>query len=96
MQLVPLQDGAIIDEKDGGVDYGVKLDISVKPYPWQGCQIGYTDHTGCHQSAYVTICHTRVVTLPGVSDWFHGAVINCMYFDRTRTPHQGCHSRVSG
>jgi hypothetical protein len=29
-------DGAIIDEKDGGVDYGVVLDVSVKPYPWLG------------------------------------------------------------
>ena len=29
-------DGAIIDEKDGGADHGVKLDVSVKPYPWLG------------------------------------------------------------
>jgi hypothetical protein len=29
-------DGALIDEKDGGLDYGVTLDVSVKPYPWLG------------------------------------------------------------
>ena len=29
-------DGALIDEKDGGLDHGVTLDVSVKPYPWRG------------------------------------------------------------
>ena len=30
-------DAALIDEKDGdGVDYGVTLDASVKPFPWPG------------------------------------------------------------
>jgi hypothetical protein len=31
-----------------------------------GCQIGYTDHTGCHQLVFAATCPTRVVaSLPG-------------------------------
>jgi hypothetical protein len=50
--------------------YGPSAGVALAP----GCQIGYMDHSGCHQSVIFTIRPTRVVTpLPrGVSDWLRG------------------------
>jgi hypothetical protein len=39
----------------------------------RGCQIGYTDRNGCHQSVSLT----RVEPLPGVLYWLHGPYTGC-------------------
>jgi hypothetical protein len=55
--------------------------VGLSVHSRKGCQIGYTDRTGCHQLVFFYYMHPpRVVTLPGVnrlvaSVWTISAVI---------------------